>query len=250
MKQFESAKPAKSKENGFDVGTVELGSDLNNMIPSELVQLAGEETSDLFLKRFLENQIFTVKRKGKEPLGRGNVVVCVDQSGSMGGARNDMARAFCVATVELMRRDKRNTTVIGYESCLRDVHSFQSKYKTATLNGRAVSWTKAIADMVQVEASGGTSFNPALRQAMTELGRDDRADLIFVTDGDASVSESMLQKLTEAKETKGLRVTTVLIGGGLSNAVQAISDDVHRITELTAEGFSKVIGGARTRTTG
>lgn len=250
MQQLDSAKPAKSKENGFEIGEVVLSSDLNNLIPSELVQLAGEETSDLFLKRYLEDQLFTVKRKGKEPLGRGNVIVCVDQSGSMSGTRNDMARAFVVASVELMRKDKRNTTVIGYESCLRDVHSFQSKYKTATINGRAVSWSKAVADLAQVEASGGTSFDPALRQAIKELGKDERADLIFVTDGDASVSSSLIKKLEEAKEAKGLRVTTVLIGGGLSNAVQAVSDEVHTISELTEESFAKVIGGARAKTTG
>ena len=241
-----SAKPSKTKDGGFVPSGVEFSGDLSRMIGSEFVNLGIEELELDLYSRMINNRLMTVKRKGKEPLGRGPVVLCVDESGSMGGNRHDVARALSVATVNLMARDNRNTTIIGYNYSIRNVHTFNGKYKTMQLNGRSMGWGTGIHHLASVGCGGGTDFDPALRKSLEVIGKEERADLIFLTDGDASVSRSLIDRLETAKG-KGLRVTTILIGGGRSSAVEAISDTVHREQDLTSELSAQIIGDARTK---
>ena len=174
------------------------------------------------------------------------MVLCVDESGSMGGNRHDVARALSVAMVNLMAKDKRNTTIIGYNYGIRNVHTFNGKYKTMRVNGQAMGWGTGIHHLASVGCGGGTDFDPALRRSLGVIEKEERADLIFLTDGDASVSRSLIDRLETAKK-KGLRVTTILIGGGRSSAVEAISDTVHRVQDLTSELSAQIIGQARTK---
>jgi len=239
-----SAKPSHTKTGGFVPSGVELSGDLSRMIGSEFVNLGIEELELDLYSRMINNRLLTTKTKGKEPLGRGPVVLCVDESGSMGGNRHDVARALSIAMVNLMAKDKRNTTIIGYNYSIRNVHSFNGKYKTMRLNGKPMSWGTGIHHLASVGCGGGTDFDPALRKSLEVIGKEERADLIFLTDGDASVSRSLIERLETAKK-KGLRVTTILIGGGRSSAVEAISDTVHKVRDLTAGLSAEVIGQAR-----
>jgi uncharacterized protein with von Willebrand factor type A (vWA) domain len=241
-----SAQPSQTKDGGFTPCGVELSGDLHRMIGSEFVNFGVEELEMDLYSRMVNNRLLTTRTKGKEKLGRGPVVLCVDESGSMGGQRHDIAKALSVAMVNLMAKDKRNTTVIGYSYTINAVHSFNGKYRTMRKDGKGMGWVAGITDMASQCCGGGTDFDPALRKAMDFIGKEERADLIFLTDGDASVSRSILNKL-EASKKKGLRVTTILIGGGRSSAVEAISDTVHRVQDLTADLSAQIIGQARTK---
>lgn len=242
-----SAKPSMSKEDGQVPCGVEMTGDISKMIGSEFSNFADEGLELMMLQRMTQNKLFGLKRKGKKPLGRGPVVFCVDESGSMDGDRNDMARAMIVAMVQSMAKDKRSSTVIGFSRRIRNIHEF-NKYGTAKRNGRACSWNDGILDVASVSANGGTSFDPCLRKALDVVGNEKRADLVFLTDGDASVSSSVLRKLELAKKN-GMRVITILVGGDESRAIKEISDVIHRVNEITADMGAQVIGSARTMTT-
>ena len=241
-----SAKPSMSKEDGQVPCGVEMTGDISKMIGSEFSNFADEGLELMMFQRMTQNRLFGLKRKGKKPLGRGPVVFCVDESGSMDGDRNDMARAMIVAMVQSMAKDKRSSTVIGFSRYIRNIHEF-NKYGTAKRNGSACSWNDAILDVANVYANGGTNFDPCLRKALDIVGKEKHADLIFLTDGDASVSSSVLKKLELAKKN-GMRVITILVGGDDSYAVRQFSDVIHRVNEITADMGAKVIGSARTKT--
>ena len=240
-----SARPAKTDDAGWDACGVKESGDIASVIGSELALLATDDTEMFFYQKLAEQKLLTVKRKGKKPLGRGPVILLKDESGSMGGNRHDMASALAMATVLNMTKDNRSTTVIGYNGGLRNTYSF-TKHKTAKLNDRDTQWKNAMAHLACVDCGGGTNFDPALKAGLRVLKNQARADMIFLTDGDAGVSRSVLNKLEKAK-ANGLRITTILIGGGRSTAVEAISDTIISVTELTEKGAAKAIGAARKR---
>jgi uncharacterized protein with von Willebrand factor type A (vWA) domain len=78
-------------------------------------------------------------------------------------------------------------------------------------------------------ASGGTSYDAALRMALDGLPnglRDERADLVFVTDGECDVSDVILADLAKQK-AQGMRVYGLTVNGGsVGEAVGAICDHV------------------------
>ena len=239
-----AAKPAKTDDDGYDANGVTESGDIAAVLPSELALLADQSSEILLYKKIVEEKLLTVRRSGKKPLGRGDLILLVDESGSMRGDRHDMARAMAMASVLNMTKDKRNTTVIGYTSRVQSVTKL-TKYRTAEINGRETGWPAAMNHLASRGCGGGTDFDPALRTAIEQIKSQPRADMIFLTDGDAGVSRSVLNKVEKLKKTKGLRITTVLIGGGRTPAVEAMSDTVIRVQDLTTEGAAKAIGAAR-----
>ena len=165
----------------------------------------------------------------------------------MDGDEHDMARAMAMASVLTVTKDKRDITVIGYNGYVTSVHEF-TKYKTGNKVGSTISgWSDTLHSLGTQGCGGGTDFDPALKRGIKELGKDERADMIVLTDGDAGVSRSVVKKIDALKKNKGLRITTVIIGGHSTPSVEAFSDTVIKVDELTEEGCAKAIGTARKR---
>ena len=101
--------------------------------------------------------------------------------------------------------------------------------------------------------SGGTSFDAPLTLAL-DLGAgrsvvDPRADLLFVTDGQASVGAGTLERIRAAR-AGGLRVFGMTVNGGsVSSAVRDVCDEVVDIDQEqdagAAIGQRLVAGGGR-----
>lgn len=78
-----------------------------------------------------------------------------------------------------------------------------------------------------------------LDEAMTLLSAEynatgrQRADLVLITDGDASLSDAWVGQWWQAKARLGFRCFGVEIGQGGSEAVAEVCDDVRTINDLT-----------------
>jgi uncharacterized protein with von Willebrand factor type A (vWA) domain len=66
-----------------DVVGVVLDGDVGRLLPSELVRLADDDLADDTLRRLVERQTMCREYQATEPVGKGPIVVIVDESGSM-----------------------------------------------------------------------------------------------------------------------------------------------------------------------
>lgn len=72
----------------------------------ELAQYASRFTKTDFLRRFAEGETLQYEQKGKEALGKGPIILCLDQFGSMSGLDTQF-KGFALAqmSVALTKRD-------------------------------------------------------------------------------------------------------------------------------------------------
>jgi len=117
---------SKSKEAKHEFGDIEQGADLAKLLPSEMLSLCGDEISRLlFFKRYTERQVLQYQLKGKESKGLGALVVCVDESSSMSGDRDVLAKATMLALMHVAIKQKRTFAVIHFSGDVGRVDVFE-----------------------------------------------------------------------------------------------------------------------------
>jgi hypothetical protein len=221
-----------------EVVDIERGGDLGRVLPSELAGLrSGRTTRLLTMQKIAERTAIQYRLDGREPLGRGEMIVALDESGSMavkqkGVIPNVWARAIGLACLRIARQDRRAITVVGFNGGLTSRHRMGR-------DGACFVWTAgawapiqggfaALAlEVISRGCSGGTSFDAPISYAVSALAEapDARPDLLFVTDGEANVSASILEALGKAKSERGLRVFGVAMGGGsITAAMRSVCD--------------------------
>src|SRR5690606_3157748 len=75
-------KPNYAKEEIYDV---ELGNNIPNVLPSELVNMEDDVLIADFFRKFMERGLLQYRLRGEEKINKGSIIFCGDGSGSMGG---------------------------------------------------------------------------------------------------------------------------------------------------------------------
>src|SRR5690625_2760039 len=167
-------------KDSIEQSGVEQGNDLARVLPSELIQYTNPATKNDFLKRFAEGKLMQYEQKGKESLGQGSIVLCLDQSGSMEDLDNQ-AKAFAIALMAIAKRQKRNFVYIPFDWSVGEVRAFQKGKITPS----------EIVEIAREFMGGGTSFPEPLNTALSYIKKDKYkdADVVFVTDGESGIGE-------------------------------------------------------------
>lgn len=195
---------------------VGLGNKVERLLPSELAMYSHPATRLDFLCRFAEGQTMLYDPTGKDTLGKGPIVLCLDQSGSMKNI-DSQAKGFALALMSIARKQKRDFALI-----LFDTRAITMEYPKGKITPK---------DMVKLATTflgGGTSFHSPLSKAMDVISshRFKEADLVFVTDGAASLTKTFLDDFAEQKAKKKFIVMSVLLGGAIQETVRQFSDEV------------------------
>ncbi|MBI2875240.1 MAG: hypothetical protein HYY09_09125, partial [Firmicutes bacterium] len=204
---------------------VETGQDLAVILPSELMDLPHPVRSRDFHRRFLERKLLQYGQEGKENLGRGPLVICLDSSGSMRGETDLLAKAVTLALVELARRERRNCAVILFSHPSHGLEGQWSHPGIRTFHFGKQTGPALITEMATAFLDGGTAFGPPLEETIRVLRSDEHrhlkgADTIFITDGAAALlSEPLMAQIDYEKRHKDLRIIGILIGKGARRAV-------------------------------
>lgn len=238
-----------------EVVDIERGGDIGRILPSELGGLRSSRIRRLLtLQKVADQTALQYRLEGKEPLGRGKMIVALDESGSMGMVQNGIvpnvwARAIGLACLRIARQDRRAIVIVGFNGGLTSRHQMEKDGSCSRWDGRG--WTPipggfpALAlEIISRGCSGGTSFDAPIRFAIDSLAdSSERPDLLFVTDGEAHVSGHIQEALTKAKKEQGLRVFGVAMGhGSITEAMKAVCD--HAIDfSPDIEKVAKVIPG-------
>lgn len=92
--------------------------------------------------------------------------------------------------------------------------------------------------------SGGTDFMQPLSQAgrLIEVSRYNKADVVFITDGQSDVEEKFLGEFLDLKKRKEFRVVSLLIQSGMKSTLEQFSDAVVSVTEMLDSEAGEVMG--------
>ena len=99
-----------------EVFEVRLGSDLERLLPPELLALHHPVLRRDFARRLVEGQLLSYSLRGADERGRGPMIVCLDGSGSMSGDKEIWSKAVALTLLEIARRQRRLFRFICFSS--------------------------------------------------------------------------------------------------------------------------------------
>jgi uncharacterized protein with von Willebrand factor type A (vWA) domain len=223
LKLIARQKQRSKHRESIDRSGITRGNQVEKLLPSELAAFSSPITKSDFLRRFAEGQTLQYDTKGKEQLGKGPIILCLDQSGSMSD-QDTISKGFALALMSIARKQRRDFALILFSSSAKELLIYERGKIT-------------VRDMVRLAGiflDGGTDFEIPLKKAakVIEKSRLIKADIIFLTDGEANVSEEFLENWNELKLRKDFRVLALLLGTAKEYVVKKFSDRVVKAKNL------------------
>ena len=227
---------AQGKHNGFAYGrgekySLELGNDLSRSLTSELAMLASPETLPLFLRKYQRKQIKQYRRREPIYKGAGDIICCLDESGSTSGELAAWGKAVALTLLEIAEDAGRKFALIHF--------SGPGSFKTDLFLPNQYGMEDKIR-AAETFLDGGTDFQTPLNEAMRLMREDsfENADIVFITDGECELSESYIEELRRAQIEYRFTVTGVLLdqdNAGMDFSLKSFCQNTYRTSELTGE---------------
>jgi uncharacterized protein with von Willebrand factor type A (vWA) domain len=229
----------------FQVG-LEYGNDLERLAKSELVNLAEPTMKTLFFLRYFENSLIVEKRINKKKQGQGPIIVALDSTGSMtemvggglAGTKEAWSKAATVAILAIARKQSRDVAIIHFAAYGQFVIYEYPK-------GQAT--TPQMIECANFFMNGSsTYYDDWMREALKLVDKSQfkKADVILISDGLATISQSLIQEWNERRQSKEMRAYSILIGakgdpGG--HIIGQISDAVMHLEDSQEEAVLQTI---------
>ena len=115
FKQIARKKQKSKNSESMERSGVTLGNDIERLLPMELGLYMHPITKNDFLRRFVEGQTMQYEQKGREVLGKGPIVLCLDQSGSM-QRLDTQSKGFTLALMSIARKQRRDFCLILFST--------------------------------------------------------------------------------------------------------------------------------------
>lgn len=219
-------KKQKTKYNEvMDRSGVTIGNDIERLLPMELGLYKHSTTKNDFLRRFVEGQTMMYEQEGQEVLGKGPIILCLDQSGSMRNL-DTQSKGFTLALMMIARRQRRDFCLILFSTRTKVFKYEKGKIKSSD-----------ILNLAQTFLSGGTDFSLPLSKSLSTINesRFKQSDVVFVTDGEDRIKDSFLEEFNKKKKEKAFNVLSFIIGSS-TNTVEQFSDKVVMVKDFEDEG--------------
>ena len=223
-------KIARKKQQTEHIHTVErsdvtFGNDLDQLLSMEFSLYMHPVTRIDFLRRFVEGKTMQYEVKSREVLGKGPIILCLDQSGSMQRLETQ-AKGFTLALLLIARKQKRDLCLILFSTRLHIFNYKKGKVNSSDLTNLATTFL-----------GGGTDFKLPLEAALNVINEScyKTADVVYVTDGEGTLADSFLQAFNKTKRRKGFNVLSLVIGEG-SDIITQFSDKVIKIKDFNEQG--------------
>ena len=224
-RQAESEIKNKPKQGTDEIVGIELGNNISKVLPSQLMYLSDSELEPVFLKRFTNHELLQYELSQEPPKSHGPIIICLDCSSSMSERdRSEWSLATTLAFLHIAKMQNRPLQVIQFNGDVQTVTNFDNKDNDTT--------DKALELIDMFYPSGGTNFNRPLQEAINTLAKQDNyndADILMITDGEASISDEISEKINYAKDNAGLKVFSIIVGNDTdtdNSALQPISNEV------------------------
>ncbi len=233
--RLEDATRRKGPQQGGreEVTGVRFGGDVANALPSELGLLGDSMTQDLFYQRYAEKRLVSLELTGTGDEGsamgdkRGPIIACIDTSASMEGAPELAAKALVLAVCRKVIPRGRRVHLILFGG---------PGERTEIRLRRGLGGLEGLLDFLELSFHSGTDFDGPLLRALDLLEEDDlsSADLLVVTDGLCRAAPEVVDRVASAREARGVRVWSVVLGRRDVRGVAPFSDEVWQLDPTEA----------------
>lgn len=218
-----------------DVVGVEPGGDVGRLLPSELARLVLPELELDTLRRVAERQATCREYHAVEPVGKGPILVTVDESGSMSGEKVHTAKALALALAWIARRQRRWCGLIAYSGDIGE----------RLLSLPPGRWDEsALADWLTAFLGRGSTLDVPVRELpdyYRRLGAPPGVtDVVMITDARASIPADVAAAFNAWRRSVRARVVTLVVGGEPGD-LGSVSGELHRVPALAADGDA--VGG-------
>lgn len=216
---------------------VELGNDLDLLLPTEAMKLMHPLTEALFYKGYMERTLLQYETVGDSPAGDGPIIVCRDCSGSMRGQKMVWASAVTLAMMSVAQRERRSFACIDFENGIIGTPTIMPR-------GKAID-PHAVTEIAAMGVQGGTDITLALRAGrdiINTQGEFRSADIVVITDGSDRWEDDDIALATHFNE-RGIRCHAFVIGPPethytnqlteLTGGTPAAVTDLHNPSEAT-----------------
>lgn len=155
---------------------------------------------------------------------RGPVVVCLDTSGSMRGAPENIAKACVIAALRTAHAERRGCVLIAFGGAGEVLEQ-----ELGTGPAALPSWLALMGQAFD----GGTDIQTPIERAIERVhqARWRDADLLIVSDGEFGCVPHTLDRLDEARAALGLRVQGILVGDRETMGMLEVCDDIHWVRD-------------------
>lgn len=234
---------AQGQKNGFAFGrgetySLELGNNLSRVITSELAMLAHPATIPLFLRKYQSKRPKQYCRREPVYKGKGDIVCCLDESGSTRGDAAAWGKAIAMVLLEIAESQGRKFALIHFSG----PSSFQTD---CFLPGCYTTEDKLRA--AETFLDGGTDYETPLAEAVRLMEQEafENADVVFITDGNCALSQGTCEQLKEIQAMRHFTITGILLDANSSFSEFSLSTfcrKIYRTSELTGnEIVSRII---------
>jgi uncharacterized protein with von Willebrand factor type A (vWA) domain len=212
-----------------DVVGVELSGDVSRLLPVELAKLAVPDLELDTLRRLTEGRCMAREYRGVEPVAKGPLIVCCDESGSMEGDKNHTSKALALAMGWIARRQNRWIGLLAY--------SGDSGERLLPLP--PTRWDEtALCDWLAAFIGRGSSIDVPVREMPQYYERlkapKGRTDVLFLTDAKVHIPGDVRERFLAWKASVNARLISLVIGGEPGDLLH-ISDECHRVQSLSVE---------------
>lgn len=233
----------KIKRGTDEIYDITQGGDIGRLIPSEAMKFKHDVYKGVFKKDLTEGTLFQYEYRGKEKKAKGPIVCCIDSSGSMSGQPEIWAKAVAMALLDIARAQKRSFHVIHFASSWGG----ENNLHTNTFLKDDPYNLDEVVDMATYFINGGTQFEPPLNQARNCIDQESnfsKADIVFITDGEAAVTDEWTKEYKRWKKEKKISIFSILINsyGGSTSTLELFSDSIELLSSIQDNGDSIALG--------
>ena len=228
-----------------EVKGIRLSDRIERMLGSEAQQIRHPVLHKLWRARLAESRLLTYESEAvlleqvadpqdsarataapveAEPLARGPMLVCIDTSGSMRGAPENVAKAVVIEALRVAHRERRACRLIAFGGAGEIVEHDLGLDRDGLVR---------LLDFIAQGFDGGTDLQAPLERvvALAAGGRWRSADLLLVSDGEFGCTSATLDELDRAKTELGLRVQGILVGDRETLGLLETCDDIYWLRE-------------------
>jgi uncharacterized protein with von Willebrand factor type A (vWA) domain len=209
-----------------DMVGVTLDGELGRLLPHELAKLSIPEFEDDMYRRLIERQCMSREYRALEPVGKGPIIVSVDESGSMHGNKVETAKALALALAWIARQQQRWCGLVAYSGDTGERF-------LALSPGR---WDEVkVMDWLCEFIGGGSDLDVPVREMpriydSLQAPRG-KTDLIFVTDAICRIPHDVQTRFREWKNLVQARLITLVVQSSPGD-LGPLSDEVHQVHTL------------------
>jgi uncharacterized protein with von Willebrand factor type A (vWA) domain len=199
---------------------------LAQLLPHELVRLGIPELELDTLRRLAERQCLARDYQSLEPVGKGPIVVVIDESGSMAGDKVQTAKALALALAWIARQQRRWCGLIAYSGDTGE----------RLLSLPPSRWDESeVLDWLGAFLGGGSTLDVPIVELpwMVEQlwAPPGITDVLILTDAICSIPLELQQKFLAWKKSISARIISLVLAETAGD-LAALSDEVHLVKSL------------------